>query len=455
MQHFTGVAGLFMAVLGISLGGCAGSAPHGQQAQLRETVTKLAGFGTRHTLSEGVSTTRPGSGIVPARQWLASEMRTAAAGAPEGVFTVVEQLVEVKEPTARIPKAMTMVNVLGILEGSDPPESRKVIVVSGHYDSRAADVMDPAVDSPGANDDGSGTAVVLELARTLGRGPRLRHTVVFALVAGEEQGLNGSAGLAEYAKAQHWPVIAMITNDIVGNSRGGNGVVDRKHIRVFSEGVPTVESAMAVQQRQNYGGENDGASRQLARYVAAVSREGSGTVQAKLVYRRDRFGRGGDHIPFLRQGYAAVRLTEMNEDLSRQHADVVMKNGKPYGDLPEYMDYEYLAKVYELNRRVVESLASAPPAPAAVWIDPAPGDGVKLSWETSPGASEYVVLVRDSSSADWEHATSVMNGTDVTLKDVSKDDCQVAVQAVGKAGSRSLPIVPVARVATSRPATRR
>ncbi|MBC8108001.1 MAG: M20/M25/M40 family metallo-hydrolase, partial [Anaerolineae bacterium] len=299
--------------------------------RIRSTIEKLASFKTRHSLSETKSQTE---GIGAARRWIESELQSYAAQS-DGRLQVELQEVRVDNPTDRVPSPATLVNVIATLPSVTGPAIERVYIVSGHYDSRNLDPLDASGAAPGANDDASGTAAVIELARVLSR-MKFDATIVFACFAGEEQGLLGAAALAEKAKAEGWNIVGMFNNDIIGNTRGGNGVKEDNRVRVFSEGVPSNESAMQLQARQSNGGENDGASRQLARYIKEIGELYVPGFQVSLVYRRDRFGRGGDHIPFLRQGFAAVRFTEPNEDFSRQHQNVVTKSGRSYGDVPEY-----------------------------------------------------------------------------------------------------------------------
>lgn len=413
--------------------------------RLRGTVEGLVGFGTRHTLSDQASEKR---GVGAAARWLKGEMEKLGAGCSN--WRVEEQVVHVTERTSRIPEPVRLENVLGVLEGIAPQEQRRVIVVSGHYDSRVADVMDATSDAPGANDDASGVAVVLEAARVLVREAKsrggFRHTVVFAAVSGEEQGLTGATALAARAKEEGWSIEMMITNDIVGNTRGGSGLDGRGKLRVFSEGVPAVESSLAVQNRQTFGGENDGPSRQLSRYIEEQGETHVRGMDVIQTWRRDRYGRGGDHIPFLRQGFPAVRLTEMYENFSRQHVPVTkLADGRREGDLPEYVDYAYLAQVAQVNIAAIREMASAPASPRVVWIDPGLSYDTVLGWEKVPGAVGYAIRARSTTAATWEKRIDVGNVNQITLKDFSKDDWMYGVEAYDTEGNRSVAVVPVPR----------
>jgi hypothetical protein len=407
--------------------------------QLHRSVVALASFGTRHTLADTTSTTR---GTGAARAWIHAEFERIAADSG-GRLVVEYQSVRVTQPTERIPQPATLVNVLATLPGTAPLADRRVIIVSGHYDSRVADVMDATSDAPGANDDASGTALVLEAARVLSAaGHAYRHTIVFAAVAGEEQALNGSDGLARKARQENWPVIAMLDDDIVGNSTGGSGLSGRGRVRVFSEGVPTAETPLQIQLRQTLGGESDGPSRQLARYIGERAMDVDPDFAVTQTFRRDRYGRGGDHVPFLRQGYAAVRFTEPYENLSRQHADVTVKDGRKEGDLPEFVDYGYLASVTRVNVATLAALALAPAAPSAVLIDPSLSYDTTLTWDPVPGASGYAVRLRDTTSPTWQQRINVGPTTRAVLKNISKDDDQFAVEAYDPQGHVSLPTAP-------------
>jgi hypothetical protein len=338
-----------------------------------------------------------------------------------------------------------------MLPGTSDPD--RIYIVSGHYDSRASGTNDATSRAPGANDDASGTAVVLELARVMSK-YEFDATLVFVAVAGEEQGLVGAAALAQKANDDGWNVEAMFTNDIVGNTLGGNGVRDRSRVRVFSEGVPTVESPVQLQARQSTGGENDGPSRQVARDIADVAQEYLPNFKVTLVWRRDRFGRGGDHIPFNRQGFAAVRFTEPNEDYSRQHQDVRMENGKQYGDLPEFVDFDYVANVARVNLAALASMARAPAKVRNPRISTALEYETTLWWEPNPerDLAGYIVLARESTAPTWPKRFDVGNRTSVRIP-LSKDDYIFAIQAVDREGHASIPVMLLPSRATTRPAT--
>jgi hypothetical protein len=402
--------------------------------RIEETVRHLAAFGTRHTLSDTVSTTR---GIGAARRWVHArfdEVRVAS----EGRLDVRDDFF-VPDSSARVPRPRPMANVVATLTGRDPVARNRVYVVSGHLDSRASDVLDGGIDAPGANDDASGVAVVLEAARVLSRFP-LDATVVFIAFTGEEQGLLGSTHWATTAREQNLNVAGMITNDIVGNTRGGNGVQDKTTLRLFSEGIASNETPEQARTRASVGGENDSSSRQLARQIRRLAASHLDNFDLVLVARRDRYLRGGDHIPFNQSGYAAVRLTEPNEDYTRQHQDVREEKGIAYGDVVQGVDFEYLTQVARANVAALAGLALAPGAPegAEILTRQLSNDTV-LRWRPSGEAdvTGYQVAWRATTSPDWENERFVGNVTRYTFAGVSKDNMIFGIRAVDKDGNVS------------------
>jgi hypothetical protein len=410
--------------------------------QIENDIRTLASFKTRHTLSD---TDSDREGIGAARRWIRGQFDRYSRESG-GRLVVAFEETRIEKTSARIPRPVTVVNVTATLRGSDPWSRDRVFIVSGHYDSRALEVNDATSPAPGANDDASGTALVMELARVMSQ-YQFGATIVFVCVAGEEQDLLGAAALAERAKRENWRVGGMFTDDIVGNTAGGNGIRDDTRVRVFSEGVATNESAIQIQARQGVGGENDGPSRQLARYVQQAARQYVSGFDVSLVFRRDRYGRGGDHIPFLRAGYPAVRFTEPNEDFSRQHQDVTVRNGREYGDVIEYVDFNYIAKVARVNCAALAQLARAPAPPRSVIIDPAPSYDTTLSWEPGQdkGIHGHAVLVRETTAPTWQRRIDVGNVSAVTLRGLSKDDVIFAVESYDSDGHRSVPTVPLPR----------
>ncbi len=407
---------------------------------IESNIRALANFQTRHSLSD---TTSNQAGIGAARRWIKAELErySKAAG---GKLKVEFDPFVVEADGRRIPQRVEMRNVLARLPGSDPSDNR-VLIVSGHYDSRASDPLDAKSAAPGANDDASGTAVIMELARVMSK-RAFSATIIFVAVAGEEQGLYGAAHLAQRAQNEKWNVIAMITNDIVGNTLSSEtNLRDNAHVRVFSEGVPATENEAGARLRQSVGSENDGPARQFARYLKEVSERYVDHMNVTLIYRRDRFLRGGDHTPFSRLGFTAVRLTEMNEDFTHQHQNVRSENDVQYGDLPEFVDYAYVAQVARVNLAGLANLASAPAAPDSVFIlTKELTNKTTLRWRRSAigkAPASYRILMRETTSAYWRSKFEVGNVTTHTLP-YSKDNFIFAVQAVNANGHESLPVFP-------------
>ncbi|WP_181776383.1 M20/M25/M40 family metallo-hydrolase [Amycolatopsis pittospori] len=402
------------------------------ERRIEATVRRLAAFGTRHTLS---SQSDPVRGIGAARDWIFAEMKKSAE--KSGGRMTVELQSYVQQPAQpRIPVATTITNVVATLRGSTTPE--RVYVVSGHYDSRCSDPLDATKDAPGADDDASGVAVAMELARVLAT-RRPAATIVFAAVAGEEQGLFGARHLATTYKAAGTNVQAMFTNDIVGSSRADDGTRDPRTIRLFAEGVPTSETPAQADLRRAVGGENDSPSRQLARFVRSVAENDATGMSVRVIYRRDRYLRGGDHIPFLEQGYPAARFTEPHEDFAHQHQDVRVENGKQFGDLPEFCDFPFIARVARVNAATLWSLATAPGTPEDVRIRTSRlTNDTDLVWRrgSDPDLAGYEVVWRETTAAEWTRVIGVGDATEARV-DLSKDNVFFGVRAVGKNGRRS------------------
>jgi hypothetical protein len=398
------------------------------------SIRKLASFGTRNTLSDQ---TDPNRGIGAARDWLFREFLKIAATSG-GRMTVEKQSFE-QQKGDRIPSPTTITNVVATLRGTRPESVGRTYVVSGHYDSMCSSPVDAICDAPGANDDASGTVVVLEMARVMAT-HRFDATIVFMAVAGEEQGLYGSTYFAEQAKQKSMDIEAMFTNDIVGNSLGGNGVRDRNTVRVFSEGVPTGETAEEANIRRGVGGENDSTSRQLARFIKETSERYVRGMRVMMVYRRDRYLRGGDHRPFLERRYPAVRFTEPNEDYTHQHQNVRVENGIQYGDLARFVDFKYTADVARVNAAALATLALAPARPKGVGLVTARlTNDSDLRWEANKelDLAGYEIVWRDTTAAVWTNALWVGNVTSHTVKGMSKDNFFFGVRAVDRDGNRS------------------
>ena len=401
---------------------------------IERIIRKLVSFGTRNTLS---TQDDPSRGIGAARDWLYNEFLKAAEYSG-GRMTVEKQTYE-QPKAARVPTPTMITNVVATLRGTQPESENRIYVVSGHYDSMCGSPTDGKCDAPGANDDASGSAAVLEMARVMAR-YRFDATIVFMAVAGEEQSLLGSTYFAEQAKEKGANVDAMFTNDIVGNTLGGNGVRDRRTVRVFSEGVPSNETPEEATVRRSVGGENDSASRQLARFIKETGEHYVSQMKVMMVYRRDRYGRGGDHIPFLERGYPAVRFTEPNEEFRHQHQNVRTENGVKYGDLPEFVDYPYVANVARVNAANLAMLALAPARPGGVVILTARlSNDTDLKWDANkePDLAGYEIVWRDTTSPVWTNSRWVGNVTSYTMKGLSKDNFFFGVRSVDKQGNRS------------------
>jgi len=400
---------------------------------IERTIRQLVSFGTRSTLSEQND---PKRGIGAARDWLYAEFLKIAETSG-GRMTVEKQSYE-QQKAARVPQPTIITNVVATLKGSQPQAADRVYVVSGHYDSMCSSPTDAKCDAPGANDDASGTAAVLEMARVMAKF-EFDATIVFMAVAGEEQGLLGSTHFVEQAKDKNWNVDAMFTNDIVGNTLGGNGIRDRGTVRVFSEGVPSNETPAEATTRRSVGGENDSASRQLARFIKETSEAYVPGMKVWMIYRRDRYGRGGDHIPFLERGYPAVRFTEVNEDFRHQHQNVRIENGVQYGDLPQFVDFAYIANVARVNAASLAMLAYAPARPKGVTIISRLSDDTELHWDANnePDLAGYEIVWRDTTAPVWTNVKPVGKVTSFTLKGMSKDNYFFGVRSVDNDGNRS------------------
>ena len=350
--------------------------------RIQANIGKLVSFGTRLTLSaQDPALIASGRGIGAAREWIKAQFEQYSKDCGGCLEVKTDSFTE---PAAdRIPKPTEITNVYAVLKGTDPTQAKQMVLVTGHYDSRNSDTLDLNGDAPGANDDASGTAVSLECARVLSR-LKFPVTIVFLTVAGEEQGLNGSQHFAKMAKDEGWQLEAVLNNDIVGGDKSAEQ--DHSIVRVFSEGVPVAATDQDVRRIRGLGGESDSASRQLARYIADVGRTYDTGVKPMLVFRLDRFLRGGDHFSFNQQGFAAVRLTEFREDFHHQHQNVRTENGVEYGDLPKFVDYDYVSHVARLNAATLASLASAPAPPANVHPDQGTGKRHDLDLGCVPGS---------------------------------------------------------------------
>jgi hypothetical protein len=402
------------------------------QKRIEATVRRLVAFGTRHTLS---SQDDPVRGIGAARDWIFAEL-TRYAAASGGRMTVELQSF-IQPVSSRIPAPTRITNVVATLRGDTAPD--RIYVVTGHYDSRVTDVMDSTSDAPGADDDASGVATIMELARVMAT-RRSEATIVFAAVAAEEQGLYGSDHLAQVFKDAGADVQAMFSNDIVGTGNAHDGTPnDPRTVRLFVEGVPTSETPAQASIRQSVGGENDGPSRQLGRFVRDVADNPQTGMRVRVIWRRDRYLRGSDHISFLLRGYPAARFTEPRENFAHEHQNVRVENGVQYGDLPEFCDFGYIARVARVNAATLWSLAQAPSTPRGVVIDTTQlTNATTLRWQpgTEPDLAGYEVLWRETTAPEWTHVLPVGKVATVTI-DLSKDNVFFGVRAVDAEGHRS------------------
>lgn len=405
--------------------------------RIQADIERLVGFSTRATLSaQDPASIAAGHGIGAAREWIKSQFERYSKDC--GGCLEVKTDAFNQAPAERIPQPTEITNVYAVMKGTDPEAAQRMVVVTGHYDSRVTDVLDSKSAAPGANDDGSGTAVSLECARVLSK-LKFPSTIIFLTVAGEEQGLNGSRHFAQMAREQGWNIVAVLNNDIVGGDKSAGQ--DTGIARVFSEGVPVAADDRQLKLIRSLGGESDSSSRELARYIAEVGAAYDPGVKALLVFRLDRYLRGGDHFAFNQQGYAAVRFTEYRENYNHQHQTLRSENGIEYGDLLKFVDFDYVANVARLNASTLAALAFAPASPANVRLVTGNLDNDStLTWAPSRGSSGYEVVWRATNSPGWEHAQNVGDVTTTTLK-LSKDNVIFAVRAIDSEGHRSLPVV--------------
>lgn len=429
--------------------------------RIQQTIETLVSFYTRNTLSSMETDLPKGQGVTAAADWIESELNRYSAACGGCLEVKHDTFTEPPQtgPQARIVQPTTITNVYAVLRGTDPAQAKRVILVTGHYDSRNTDVMDDHGSAPGANDDASGVAVSLECARVLSK-LRFPATLVFATVAGEEQGLNGSAHLAKLAKSEGWQIEGVLNNDIVGgNTTPGDKLQDKSAVRVFSEGIPATATPDETRRLLALGYDSDSPSRELARAVADVARTYDTTPEATAIrpvleFRLDRFLRGGDHYSFNKEGFAAVRFTEWREDFNHQHQNVRTENGVEYGDLLKFVDFHYVARVARINAATLATLASAPPPPVSVQILVSNLDNnTTLRWmaaEGAPADTRYEVVWRELAAPDWQRFTregiqrpgSADGGYSVTLP-VSKDNVIFGVRALDAAGHASLAVTPM------------
>ncbi len=399
--------------------------------RIEADVATLAGFGTRHTLSDTVSDTR---GIGAARRWIKREFQKISKDC-DGCLLVREQRNLVKEGTnARIVKDVWVVNILAIQKGSKYPN--RYVIMSGDIDSRVSSPTDYTSDSPGANDNASGMAGTIDAARVLSK-YRFDHSIIYAGLSGEEQGLFGGQGLANFAKEQGWEIVGVLNNDMIGNIKGVDGEISNTEFRIFSEPVPPTETERERRARRFYGGEVDGISRQLARYVHKLTTLYMPEMDPRLIYRLDRFGRGGHHRPFNDLGYAGIRIMEAHENYNQQHQDIRVEDGIAYGDVLEHVNFPYARKLTAVNAITLASLGWAPPAPTEVAIGGIVEPSAKLSWTKAEGAIGYKIYWRDTTSPTWDYARYVGDTDRFTLEGIVIDNYLFGVASVGANGHES------------------
>ena len=404
--------------------------------RIQSDIKTLTEFGTRHTLSDTVSKKR---GIGAARRWIKAEFEQISKDCGDCLEVFYQKTLVEKGTNERIIHDVEVVNVVAIKRGTKYPN--RYILMSGDIDSRVSDPTDFTSDSPGANDNASGMAGTIEAARVLSKYD-FEQSVVFVGLSGEEQGLFGGKGLAEYAKAEGWDIIGILNNDMIGNIKGVDGYISNKDFRIFSEPVPVTESERNRRARRFYGGEVDGHSRQLARYVHRLTSTYITDLNPMMIYRLDRFGRGGHHRPFNDAGFAGIRIMEAHENYTQQHQDLRTENGIKYGDTFEHVDFDFAAKLTAVNAISLASLGWAVPEPERVAIGGIVEASAKLQWSEVEGADHYKIYWRDTTSPQWQHSRVVKDATELTLSGVVIDNFFFGVSAVSKSGHESLVVFP-------------
>ena len=404
--------------------------------RIKKDVTTLVNFGTRHTLSDTVSNTR---GIGAARRWIKSEFDRISEKCNDCLEVSYQRDLVKKEESNRIQKDVWVVNVVAIQRGTTYPD--RYIIMSGDIDSRVSDANNYTSDSPGANDNASGMAGTIEAARVLSN-YKFENSIIYLGLSGEEQGLFGGQGLVKSAKEKGWDIIGIFNNDMIGNIKGGDGIISNTDFRIFSEPVPPTETERERNMRRFYGGEVDGISRQLARYVYKNVKTYMPEMNPMMIYRLDRFGRGGHHRPFNDAGYAGIRIMEAHENYTQQHQDIRVENGIAYGDVLEHVNFDYAKKLTSVNAINLASLAWAPPAPEEVKIGGIVEPSAKFQWSKVPGATGYKIYWRDTTSPTWDHSRFVGDVSEFTLEGVVLDNFFFGVSAVGKDGFESVVVFP-------------
>ena len=403
--------------------------------RIKADVKTLTEFGTRNTFSDTISNTR---GIGAARRWIKSEFETISKECNNCINVFYQKDFVTKKGNRRVPHDAWVVNVVAVQKGTKYPN--KYVIMSGDIDSRASDTMDFTTDAPGANDNASGMAGTIEAARVLSK-YKFESSIIYVGLSGEEQGLFGGAGLAKYAKDKGWDIIGVLNNDMIGNIEGVDGVIDNRSFRIFSEPVPANETERERKMRRFYGGEVDGISRQLARYIHKNVKTYMPEMNPMMIYRLDRFGRGGHHRPFNDLGFAGIRIMEAHENYTQQHQDIRTENGINYGDTFEHVNFPYTKKLTAVNAITMANLAWAPAAPKEVFIGGIVEANVKLKWSNVAGAKGYKIYWRDTTSPTWDHARYV-EATEFTLNGIVIDNFFFGVAAVGENGHESVVVFP-------------
>jgi hypothetical protein len=401
---------------------------------IEQDIRKLANFGTRNTFSDTISKTR---GIGAARRWIKSEFDKISKACNGCLEVFYHRTMVTPEMGRRVPKAAEVVNVVAVLRGQTYPDS--YVMMSGDIDSRASDTEDFTTDAPGANDNASGMAGTIEVARVLSQ-YKFEHSIVFVGLSGEEQGLFGGTFLAEYAKENEWQIIGILNNDMIGNIKGIDGVIDNQSFRIFSEAHNPTETERERTMKRYYGGEVDGVSRQLARYVHNTVKTYMPEMNPMMIYRLDRFGRGGHHKPFNDLGYPGIRIMEAHENYVQQHQDVRVENGIEYGDVVKHVNFDYARKLSAVNAINLASLAWAPPSPKNVKIGGAVQPSTTLLWDEQKNKNlkGYIIYWRDTTSATWQYSRFVGNVNEFTLENIVIDNYFFGVAAVSKDGTESV-----------------
>ncbi|OSY88576.1 peptidase M28 [Tenacibaculum holothuriorum] len=400
--------------------------------RIKKDITTLANFGTRHTLSDTISNTR---GIGAARRWIKSEFENISKNCNNCLDVFYQKDLVKKGTNKRITKDIWVVNVVAIQKGTKNPNN--YIIMSGDIDSRISDPNDFTNDAPGANDNASGMAGAIEAARILSK-YKFDNSIIYVGLSGEEQGLFGGKGLAAYAKEKDWNILGVMNNDMIGNIKGVDGVIDNRTFRIFSEPTPPTETEHQRRARRFYGGEVDGISRQLARYIYKTTKTYMPEMNPKMVYRLDRFGRGGHHRPFNDAGYPGIRIMEAHENYTQQHQDIRNENGIEYGDKLKFVNFDYAKKLTAVNAINLASIATAPISPKNVAIGGIVEASAKLKWDSVEGAKGYKIYWRDTTSPTWDHSRYVGNVNEFTLEGIVIDNYFFGVSAVGKDGTESI-----------------